>query len=613
MRTRFLLLVALLYMTISFAQKIERVEPTFWWTDMQNKELQIMVYGENLAGLVPSIDYDGITLKETILVDNPNYLFLYLDIAEGTKAGKFPIYFKDGKKLKLTVDYTLREREPNARDLMGYTPADVICLVTPDRFVNGDSSNDTVEGMYEQVNREAEFGRHGGDIRGIINSLDYLKDLGYTAVWVNPVLENDQKVKSYHGYATTDFYKVDRRFGSNEEYRELADKAREKDMKIIMDMIMNHCGSQHWWMNDLPSFDWLSRVDGDKFVRTSHTRTNIRDPYVSDIEKRTFTDGWFSENMPDMNQKNPLVADYLIQNTLWWIEYLGLSGIRMDTYPYSDKDFMTRWTYAIIEEYPNFKTVGEEWSIDPSILAYWQAGGKNVDGYVSYLSGLLDFPLQDAVVKGLTGDNDRDISKILLTLSSDYLYGEPMDHVIFPDNHDMSRIFTQLGEDYDLYKMAMALYATMRGTPQIYYGTEILFANPGTESHGYIRADFPGGWEGDTVNAFTGEGLTAQQKDAQAFVKKLLNWRKTSKAVHEGKMKHFSSKKGLYIYFRYTDDDMIMVIMNRSEQEQIVESSYLEEILPIGASAIEVITDKEYKIGEELTIAPKTAMILDFE
>ncbi len=615
MKRVLVLFVALLTVAVSFASKIERVEPTFWWTGMKNEKLQIMVYGENLAGLSPSIDYAGVTLLETINVDSPNYLFLYLTISEDAKAGTFPITFKEGKKVKLTVDYTLKERDPNSSQKPGYTTEDVIYLVTPDRFVNGDPSNDNIEGMPDKVNRDnLNNGRHGGDIRGVINSLDYLDDLGFTAVWVNPLLENNMKDFSYHGYSTTDFYKVDPRFGSNEEYLELADTAREKGMKIIMDMIMNHCGSEHWWMSDLPTKDWINFQDSD-YIGCNHIRTTLRDPYTSEIDKVHFTDGWFVPTMPDMNQRNPLLSDYLIQNTLWWIEYLGLAGIRMDTYPYSDKEFMAKWTHAIVDEYPNFKTVGEEWSIDPTVLAYWQIGKDNHDGYKSYLSGLLDFPLQDAVVKGLKDaeGHEKGIASIYLMLSRDYLYPNAYDHVVFPDNHDMSRIFTQLDEDYDLYKLAMVFFSTTRGTPQIYYGTEILMSNKGTDSHGVIRTGFPGGWEGDTVNAFTGEGLTDQQKDAQAFVKRLLNWRKTSDAVHNGKIMHYYPRHGVYTYFRYTDDEKVMVIMNKSDKEQTLDTGYYAERIAKGENAVDILTDQAYTIGETITIAPKTVVVLDFK
>ncbi len=610
-----MLFVVLLTVAVSFASKVERVEPTFWWTGMKNEKLQIMVYGEDLAGLVPSIDYPGVTLEETIMVDSPNYLFLYLKIGETAEAGTFPITFKSGKKVKLTVDYTLKEREPNSSQKPGYTTEDVIYLVTPDRFVNGDPSNDNVEGMPDKMNRDdINGGRHGGDIRGVINSLDYLDDMGFTAVWVNPLLENNMDSFSYHGYSTTDFYKVDPRFGTNEEYLELANTARDKGMKLIMDMIMNHCGSQHWWMEDLPTKDWINFQE-EGFVPCSHVRTTLRDPYTSDVDKKLFTDGWFVKTMPDMNQRNPLLSDYLIQNTLWWIEYLGLAGIRMDTYPYSDKDFMAKWTHAIVDEYPNFKTVGEEWTIDPTVRAYWQKGKENHDGYESSLTGLLDFPLQDAVVKGLKDDegHEKGIASIYLMLTHDYLYPNAYDHVIFPDNHDMSRIFTQLDEDYDLYKLAMVFFSTTRGTPQIYYGTEILMSNKGSDSHGVIRTDFPGGWEGDSVNAFTGEGLTDQQLDAQAFTKRLLNWRKTSDAVHNGKIMHYYPKDGVYVYFRYTDDDKVMVIMNKSDKEQTFDTARFSERVSQGETATEVLTNQPTAIGETITIAPKSAMVLDFK
>jgi len=538
----------LLIAPVTLAQHtIERVEPPFWWKGMHNPQLQIMIYGQNVAELMPDIESDGIAVKRTVLVENINYLFIYLDIEQEVTPGVFSIQFKnDEDRVINSIDYRLLPREKDAASRKGYDNSDVMYLITPDRFANGDTSNDNIKGMPDKVNRSDKWARHGGDIRGIINSLDYIADLGFTAIWLNPVLENNQLKASYHGYSTTDFFKVDRRFGTNLEYKELSGKARDKGIKLIMDMIMNHCGSEHWWMDDLPSDDWINNPD-DYFI-TNHRRTTLRDPYASDYDREHFTDGWFVPTMPDLNQRNPLLADYLVQNTLWWIEYLNLAGIRMDAYSYSDKDFMKDWTCAVMDEYPSFNICGEEWSLNPAVLAYWQKGKENPDGYTSCLPGLLDFPLQNALKNALTEQESWNTGMINLydMLSNDFLYADPFKHVIFPDNHDMSRIFTQLNEDVGLFKLAIAYFATMRGTPQFYYGTEILMSNIGDNSHGNIRSDFPGGWEGDQVNAFTNQGLIKEQKEARRFIKKLLNWRKTATAIHNGKLIHFVPVNGVY-------------------------------------------------------------------
>lgn len=593
---------------------IERVEPPFWWEGMRNRQLQIMVYGENTAELIPEIEYDGITIKRTDLVKNGNYLFIYLDIGQQAPPGKFIIRLKNKQGHAVdSIGYELLARQRDAALRKGYDSSDVMCLVTPDRFVNGDTGNDNVEGMDDKVKRGDKSGRHGGDIRGIINSLDYIADMGFTAVWLNPVLENNQPKTSYHGYSTTDFYKVDRRLGTNSEYKELCSKGRAKGVKIIMDMIMNHCGSKHWWMDDLPSDDWINNPN-DYFI-TNHRRTTLRDPYASDYDRKHFTDGWFVPTMPDLNQRNPLLADYLIQNTLWWIEFLHLAGIRMDTYPYSDKEFMKDWTCAVMDEYPELNICGEEWSLNPAILAYWQKGKDNSDGYTSSLPGLLDFPLQNALKTALVAEETWNEGMINLyeALSNDFLYPDPFKHVIFPDNHDMSRIFTQLNEDVGLFKLAISYLATMRGTPQFYYGTEILMSNAGDNSHGNIRSDFPGGWPGDKVNAFTGKGLTNQQKEARSFLKKLLNWRKTASAIHDGKLIHFVPANGVYTYFRFNDKMKVMVVLNKTTSRQVIDLKQFSEILDKPTVAKNILTGRKITLNDKLMVNSKEPLILEID
>ncbi|MFN0215044.1 MAG: glycoside hydrolase family 13 protein [Saprospiraceae bacterium] len=597
----------------AFSQSsIERVEPDFWWTGMNNTQLQIMVYGKNISHLKPQIKYEGISIQKTVSMENNNYLFIYLNIDKNTAAGDVKIEFKNAEnKTVLTRIYPILKRKANAALIKGYNNADVMCLITPDRFANGNPSNDNIEGMVDTLNRSDKWGRHGGDIKGLIDHLDYFSEMGFTAIWLNPILENKQPQWSYHGYATTDYYKVDARFGTNEDYLKLAVKARGMGIKIIMDMIVNHCGSGHWWMNDLPSKDWINNPD--HFIGTSHRRTTLRDPYSSEYDTKNFSDGWFVKAMPDLNQRNPEMATYLIQNTIWWIEYLGLSGIRMDTYPYSDKDFLRDWTCAVMDEYPYFNICGEEWNLNPIILAYWQKGKLNPDGYTSCLPGLLDFPLQHAFVNALMDEEKWNSGMVNLyeMLSLDFIYADPFQHVIFPDNHDMSRIFTQLNEDYDFLKMAIIYFSTMRGTPQFYYGTEILMSNKGDDSHGNIRSDFPGGWEGDKINAFTGVGLTDKQKDMQAFFKKILNWRKKSIAIHDGKLMHFAPQENVYVYFRYSEQQKIMVVLNKTDEEREIDLAQYAEMLDKGATGKDIISEKEIILNEKLTLEPKQALVFE--
>jgi len=610
-------LVCLIFLlpVVAFAQHtIERIEPPFWWKGMRNPVLQIMIYGENIAELKPEIKYDGINIEKTALVENKNYLFIYLNIEQEVTPGEFTIQFTNSEnRVTNSIDYRLLPRESGAALRKGYDNSDVIYLITPDRFANGDDRNDNIKGMADKVNRDDKWGRHGGDIRGIINNLDYIADMGFTAIWLNPVLENDQPKASYHGYSTTDFFKVDPRLGTNSEYKELCKKAQNKNIKIIMDMIMNHCGSEHWWMDDLPCDDWVNNPSN--YFITNHRRTTLRDPYVSNYDLKHFTDGWFVPTMPDLNQRNPLLADYLIQNTLWWIEYLNLAGIRMDTYSYSDRDFMKDWTCAVMNEYPDFNICGEEWSLHPAVLAYWQKGKQNPDGYASCLPGLLDFPLQNALKNALVAKETWNSGMINLyeMLSNDFLYADPFKHVIFPDNHDTSRIYTQLNEDVGLFKLAVTFFATMRGTPQFYYGTEILMSNAGDDSHGNIRSDFPGGWAGDKVNAFTDQGLTKQQKEARSFVKKLLNWRKTATAIHDGKLIHFVPANGVYTYFRFNDEMKVMVVLNTTASRQNLDLTQFSELLTKETVGKDIITGKKITLNSNLIVDSKQPLILEIK
>lgn len=589
---------------------IERVEPPFWWVGMENEQLQLLVYGDNVAQLSPGITYKGIEIKRVVTVDNPNYLFIYLHIGDDASAGQFDIHFSKEDKTVMTETYALKSREIFSSVREGFTSSDVIYLVTPDRFANGNFQNDNVDGYGDKADRADPTGRHGGDIQGIIDNLDYIEDMGYTALWLNPVLENVQPRTSYHGYATTDYYKVDPRFGSNEKYKELSKRAQSHGIKLIMDQIMNHCGSEHWWMKDLPSDDWINNKG--EFLRTNHRRATLHDPYVSEYDREKFVDGWFVRSMPDMNQDNPLMADYLIQNSIWWIEYADLGGVRHDTHPYPGVDFMAKWTCAIMEEYPNFNIVGEEWSEEPAVIAKWQKGNDFPRDFPSCLPSMMDFPIQTSLIAALSEKEswNKGWIKLYNKISFDYLYKDPFNLVIFPDNHDMSRFYTQVGEDYNLFKMGIAYILTMRGIPQIYYGTEILMSNPGTSEHGVIRSDFPGGWNNDVVNAFTGKNLPEKQAVAQSYMKKLLNWRKDNEVIHSGDLVHFAPEDGVYTFFRYNDNKKIMVILNKNDEDVSLHGDRFAELIESYSAGKDVITGATYLL-DEMLLPAKSPVILE--
>jgi len=422
------------------------------------------------------------------------------------------------------------------------------------------------------------------------------------------VLENNQKKYSYHGYSTTDYYNIDERFGTNELYKELSEIAQNKGIGIIMDLILNHIGSEHWLMYDLPSSDWINH--NGEFVQTSHIHESIYDPYIPQFEKDLFTSGWFVETMPDLNQSNPFLANYLIQLSIWWVEYAKLSGFRIDTYPYIDKDFLTIWSKRIAREYPNFNFCGEAWNNNPSMVAYWQKGSKPYDGYISYIPSMKDFPLQKALVQGLMSEEkwDSGIGDIYRVLANDYQYGDPYNLLVFAGNHDMQRIYSQLSENMDLYKIAMSFILTTRGIPQIYYGAEIAMTS--TRDHGELRKDFPGGWAGDKIDAFNGIRLSGEQREAQNFMRDLLNWRKSSLAIGKGSLVHYPVKNGVYVYFRLYENDLVMVMMNNNKRSIRIEPGRFNEVLAEKNQGISVLDNRVFDLTSKINLPGKTALIL---
>jgi len=599
------------------SQKIEKVEPPNWWIGMKNPKLQLLIYGKDIAKRTVEISDKEIILESVQKADNPNYVFLNFDLTKNVVAKNFDIRFK-GKSKDLVYSYELKERQQNASQRNGFDASDVIYLITPDRFSNGNTDNDIDLRLKEKtIDRNHDYARHGGDIQGITNHLDYIEEMGFTAIWPTPMLENDMPSSSYHGYAMTDFYKVDPRFGTLAEYELLAKKANEKGMKLIMDQVANHCGIEHWWMKDLPFNDWVNFQsefeNNEEILKSNHRRTSNQDIYASKKDQELMSNGWFVSAMPDLNQKNTFLAKYIIQNSVWWIETLNLGGIRQDTYPYSDKEFMSDWAGAIMNEYPNFSIVGEEWSLNPLLVGYWQHGAQNRDGYESNLSSTMDFPMQRAIVNALNEEEswDKGLVKIYEGLANDFSYAKPDDIMIFMDNHDMDRIFTQLKEDVVNTKMALSYILTLPRIAQIYYGTEILLENsdkPG--DHGLIRTDFPGGWAEDTVNAFTGEGLNPEQSDMQSFLRTILNYRKKSKAMHSGKTIHFAPKNGIYTIFRLTDKEIVMLILNKNDQPIALDVNRFEEIGLKGKAFKNLLTNEEFIFSDTINLAEKGPILL---
>ena len=599
---------------VKLSNQIERVEPPNWWVGMKTGDLQLLVYGKNISDYVPVINSSNAKLVSTEKVKNKNYLFLNISISKNAEPENIEINFLNDNIIVDRYKFSLLERKENSSKVEGFNNSDVMYLITPDRYVNGDLENDDVEYMYERPNRDNNRGLHGGDIQGIINNLDYIEDLGFTTIWLNPVLENNMKKSSYHGYSTTDYYKIDPRFGTNELFKELSLKSKEKGIKLVMDLIPNHCGSEHWFFLDPPMDDWINNQSG--FKQTSHNRETVQDIYASEIDKKEHVDGWFVETMPDLNQKNKKMSKYLIQNTLWWIEYAELSGIRVDTYPYSDKYFMSDWTFSVMNEYPNFNIVGEEWSDSPIVISYWQKDKINHDGYVSYLPTLMDFPLQISFAEALTDDFNwgKGFIKPYKTLASDFLYSNPNNLLIFPDNHDMARFYTQVNNDLDLFKMGIVYYSTMRGIPQFYYGTEILMnsdENPG--DHGLIRTEFPGGWPDHSKNAFTGDGLSYEELQTQSFFKEILNWRKANEVIHNGKLIQFAPKDEIYSYFRILNDKMVWVIFNRNNSSKTLETSRFDELISNKEFGYDVLNKKSISIKNNIVIEKKSALIIEIE
>ncbi|WP_189360376.1 glycoside hydrolase family 13 protein [Algibacter mikhailovii] len=603
---------------VDFKDDIERIEPMHWWIGFKNTELQLLVKHPNISQAEPEVAYQGVSIEKVHNADSPNYLFIDLIISEKTKPGKFNITFKFKNGDLLEQTYELRARKKQAEDFVGFDSSDAIYLITPDRFANANNGNDINTSLKEKtIDRTDDYARHGGDIEGIIQHLDYIQDMGFTAIWSCPLLTNNMPKSSYHGYAITDYYEIDPRYGDMNDYLELAEEAKKHGIKLVMDQVVNHCGSEHWWITDLPFKDWLNYQENFEnkgtLITSNHRRTTNQDRYASKSDKKGMSDGWFVSTMPDLNQRNPFMAKYLIQNSIWWIETAELGGIRQDTYPYPDKTFMSNWAGAIMEEYPNFSIVGEEWSYNPLLIGYWQDGANNKDGYDSNLKSPMDFAMQRLIVEALNEEEkwDTGLVKMYEGLANDFHYASPKDVMIFPDNHDMSRIFTQLNGDINNTKAALSYMLVLPRITQIYYGTELLmndFEKPG--DHGLVRTDFPGGWSEDAINGFTGKGLSEAQKDMQSYLKIMLNYRKVSKAIHQGETVHFAPKDGVYILFRQVQDETVIHVINKNEKPVRIDLTRFDEVGLNAKKVKNIITGAEFIWGNTLKLDTKGSLVL---
>lgn len=592
---------------------IDRVEPASWWVGMKHDRVELMVHGPGIAALTPRVAWAGVSVAGVARVENPNYLFVTLAIAADAKPGRLAIDFLDGERIAVRHPWRLEAREAGSAQRRGFDASDAIYLVTPDRFANGDPGNDSAAGMQEHANRADSNGRHGGDIAGIRQHLDYIAGMGFTQLWPTPLLENNQPQTSYHGYAITDLYRTDPRFGSNEDYRALSQEARERGIGLIMDVVLNHVGSSHWWMRDPPTPDWFNRAG--HYAQTNHRRTTVQDPHAAPEDKALFVEGWFVKSMPDLNQRNPHLAAYLIQNTLWWIEYAGLSGIREDTFGYADTAFLSAWGRAVMDEYPGFAMVGEEWSANPAIVAHWQRGKANPDGHVPHMTSMMDFPLHIALRTALLQPEGWDGGWVGLyeTLANDFLYPDPDRLVVFAENHDTPRVLAHLNGDIALFKMAMAHTATVRGIPQFYYGSEVLLAGPRERNDGELRADMPGGWAGDARSAFTGEGLSTAQRDAQQYLRTLFNWRKRTPVVQHGKLQHFAPAEGVYVYFRYDGKNTVMVALNKNPGTTSLALGRFGDFIKPGSDGRDIFSGTRVALDASLQLPGQSATILEIE
>ncbi len=618
-----------------------RVNPLNWWVGMETP-LTLMVYGDNLAGATVSVNTEDITVKEVHTAESPNYLFVDLGLGENLKAGKYVFTITKAGAEPMTFDYRFENRRHGSAERVGFGPQDVVYLLMPDRFANGDKSNDSSKLTAEKGDRSNPVGRHGGDLKGIMDHLDYLQDLGVTAIWPTPITLDNEPVYSYHGYACSDFYQIDPRYGSNELYRELVEEAHAHGIKFIQDIVPNHSGTAHWWFNDLPFQDWIHQHD--EFTRSNYAMAAHSDPYASEVDLKACVDGWFDTSMPDMNLSNPYCLQYYIQMAIWWVEYADLDGIRVDTFPYTKKEDIAAWTKGILAEYPDLTIVGECWFHTAQHLAYWEGCRKedgtyktNADGYTSYLPMVMDFCMTDNMVAFTQNSDlgwDDGIKRIYNSIAMDFAYENPYNLLTFITNHDMERPAVRFGAYKDdeenvaaRMKNATTLLLTTRGVPQWYYGDEILMRcdeDKLGKGDTWWRTDFPGGWKGDKVNAFTEKGRNPIQNDVFNHTRTLLQWRKGAEAVWNGKLMHFmpfGDLNNTYVYFRYTEDykDVVMVIINNGTEPVNVDCARYCEFMEASAahghllvSGTDILTGQSVSVASPVKVDGMSSVVIEF-
>lgn len=609
-------------------EQVSRVEPLSWWVGMK-APLQLLVQGEGISEYDVAIEGgNGVKVNKIHKADSPNYLFIDVNILKDAKPGTYYLVFSKDGKPAFKYPYEIAARESGSVQRKSYSAADMIYLIMPDRFANGDPSNDSTSDTAEKFDRSKYFGRHGGDIKGIIDHLDYIEDLGATAIWCTPLLEDNEPDGSYHGYACSDYYHIDSRFGSNELYREMVAKAHEKGLKVVMDIVTNHCGTAHWWMKDLPFADWIHQFP--EYTGTNVCFSTNMDPNASKYDLNLQESGWFVPSMPDMNLDNPFTLKYFQQWAIWWIEYSGLDGFRVDTYPYNEKEPMSRWCKAVRTEYPNFNIVGECWTSSIPQLAYWQADNENKDGFNSNLPSIMDFPLYDAICAGVPTDSlqwGAGMTKVYDCLSHDFVYHDLSKMMIFPGNHDTDRIGDVVRQNPDRLKLVMTMMATMRGFPQIFAGDEMMFVSRDrSQGHGGLRVDFPGGWAGDKENWFTEEGRKAaltgtdgkpvaagQVAELHDFTRKLFQWRKGKSVIHDGKTLHFLTRDNTYAYFRYNADEAVFVFINNSRGRKSIPWSHYAEIADGLYDGHDVMTGEAVEVNDATVVGPRQALVVEYK
>ena len=594
--------------------EVTRVEPLSWWVGM-NTPLQLLVQGEGISEYTPTLEGGGARIKQVHKAESPNYLFLDVEIDASAEPGTRYLVFTRGEE-QFKVAYELDARREGSRERQSFTTADAIYLLMPDRFADGNPEIDSTEDTLEKADRKHLHGRHGGDLQGMIDHLDYIADLGMTAIWSTPLLLDNEPMYSYHGYACADYYHIDPRMGTNELYREYVAEAHKRDLKIIMDIVTNHCGMAHWWMEDLPFADWIHQFP--TFTRTNALFSTNMDPNASQYDLKLQESGWFDTSMPDMNLDNPYLLQYFKQWAVWWIEWADLDGLRVDTYPYNEKQPMSEWCEAVLAEYPNLNIVGECWTGDIPQLAYWQGGNPNKDGFDTHLPSIMDFPLRDAMCAALSTDSvkwDAGMIRIYNTVADDFVYHDLSKMMIFSGNHDTDRTADVLKGNVGRMKIAMALLATMRGYPQIYTGDELMIRSVDLkQGHGGLRVDTPGGWEGDKVNLFTEEGRTGDVKELFDFTRKIFQWRKTKEVIHAGKTLHFVDREhNTYAFFRYTDQEAVFVFANNSRGKKAVPWSHYAEIASTLKNGRNVLTGESIEMSDQTTVPARGVLVVEFE